>query len=161
MRDATGSITLRPAGPGDEEFLIEVYASSREYEMSLVPWPGEQKVAFLTMQFAAQQQHYKSHYPDAKHDIILSDGSPVGRVYVAVKDEGIRILDITLLTRFRGKGIGTPLIEGLMNEARVAGKPLSIYVESFNRSISLFERLGFNRIKEDGVNVLLEWQAGA
>ena len=127
--------------------------------MARVPWDEAQKEAFLTMQFGSQQLHYRTHNPEATHDIILLDGSPAGRLYVARRARELRILDITLLPAFRNQGIGTPLIKELMTEAARAGKPLTIYVESFNPSLRLFERLGFKMIEEDGINRLMEWRA--
>lgn len=161
MRDATKAITFRAAGPDDEDFLLRVYSSSREYEMSMVPWDDRQKEAFLKMQLTAQQEHYQKFYPNAQHQIIVSNGEPVGRVYVERNDKAIRILDITILPQFRNSGIGTPIIEGLIDEARRAGKSVRIYVESYNPSARLFERLGFSRKEEDGINILFEYRSGA
>jgi|SRR5947209_15813143 len=152
------SVTLRPVILEDEAFLLEVYASTRAEELSRVPWDEAQREAFLKMQFAAQQLHYRTHNPNATHDLILLDGHAVGRLYVSRREREIRILDITLLPEHRNKGIGTPLIEELMREAAQAGKPLTIYVESFNPSLRLFERLGFSKIEDDGINYLMEWR---
>jgi ribosomal protein S18 acetylase RimI-like enzyme len=154
-------IILRPAGPEDEQFLYQVYASTRAEEMARVPWEPAQQEAFLRMQFDAQLQHYRTHNPEASHDLILRDGVPIGRLYVARREREIRILDITLLPDFRHQGIGTPLIKELMVEAAGAGQPLTIYVESFNPSLRLFERLGFKKIEDDGINRLMEWRAAA
>lgn len=149
---------LRPVEPGDESFLLQVYASIRAAEMAQVPWSDEQREAFVRMQFEAQQLHYQTHNPNATHDIILLKDQPVGRLYVSRREKEIRILDITILPEQRNQGLGTPLIENLMKEAADVGKPLNIYVESFNPSLRLFERLGFHKVEDDGVNYLLEWQ---
>lgn len=53
-------LILRPALPADREFLLRVYAASREMEMAMVPWPAEQKGTSLRMQFEAQDQHHPS-----------------------------------------------------------------------------------------------------
>ena len=84
--------------------------------------------------------------------------SPVGRLYIADIEGEIRIIDITILPEHRSAGIGTPIIQELMDEAKAVGKPLSIYVESFNRSRGLFERLGFVKTGEIGYSHLLEWR---
>ena len=149
---------LRPVEPGDESFLLQAYASIRAAEMAQVPWSDEQREAFVRAQFAAQQLHYQTHNPNATHDIILREDQPVGRLYVSRREKEIRILDITILPEHRNQGLGTPLIENLMNEAAAAGKPLNIYVESFNPSLHLFERLGFHKAEDDGVNYLMEWR---
>jgi RimJ/RimL family protein N-acetyltransferase len=152
------SVTLRPATPEDEEFLLRVYASVRADELARVPWSDAQKEGFLRSQFAAQQLHYRTHNPGASHDIILLDEEAIGRLYVARRDAEIRILDITIMPEHRGKGIGAPLIKSLMDEAEGAGKPLNIWVESYNPSHRLFERLGFLKVDDDRVNHLMEWR---
>lgn len=154
----TPGVTLRPVEPGDEPFLFMVYASTRMDELAQVPWNEAQREAFLRMQFDAQQSHYRKHYPDASHDIILHNDEPVGRVYVAREEHLMTILDITLLPEHRSRGLGTPLIKELQSEAARAGKPLHIYVENFNPSLRLFERLGFSRSGDDGINILMEWR---
>lgn len=154
-------ISLRPVAPEDEAFLQTAYASGREIEMAQVAWNDEQKSAFLSMQFSAQQRHYKSRYPDALHQIILENGSPVGRVYVDRGIDEIRILDFTILAAHRNRGIGTMLLRDLIGEAESASLPLSIYVEVFNPSQRLFERLGFSQSSNDGVNILFEWRPAA
>ena len=152
------SITLRDATEEDEAFLRHVYASTREQELALVPWNEEQREAFLTMQFEAQHLHYHSHFPEASYLIILKESEPIGRIYVLRKEEEIRIIDITLLPQHRNAGIGTSLIHELLHEADRTGKALNIWVEQFNPSRGLFERLGFLKVEEEGFNYLLEYR---
>jgi RimJ/RimL family protein N-acetyltransferase len=156
--DDARRITLRQVQPEDEAFLREAYASTRAEELALTNWDDAQREAFINMQFAAQQQHYRSRYPDAEHQIILANGQPVGRIYVDRRPQEIRILDITLLPEHRDLGIGTPLVEALIAEAAQSARRVSIYVESYNRSQRLFARLGFSPIEDNGIQVLMEWR---
>lgn len=149
-------VTLRPVAASDEPLLLEIYASTRAEEMAMVPWTMEQQEAFVRMQFASQQEHYKKLQPDANHDIILLNGRPVGRLYVARTNEHIEIMDITLLPQDRNSGVGSRLIKDLMEEASLS-RPLRIYVETFNPSLRLFERLGFKAVDEQGFHLLMEW----
>lgn len=149
-------ITLRPVGPADQDFLIEVYGSTRAEEMALVPWTDEQRQAFIQHQFTAQQNHYAQKYPTASHDVIMFNDRPVGRLYVARLDQEIRIIDITLLPAERNAGIGSYLIKQLLDEANHSGKLTRIYVEEFNPSLRLFERLGFSPSEQHGIHVLLQ-----
>lgn len=154
MTNAT--ITLRPVTADDEPFLLEVYASTRVDEMALVPWSSEQKRAFVSAQFKAQQEHYQKTYPSACHQVILSGGHMVGRLYVAKLENEIRILDLTLLPKDRNRGIGSGLLENLKDEAKGLGLPLRIYVETFNPSLNLFRRLGFTPGEQQGMHVLMD-----
>jgi ribosomal protein S18 acetylase RimI-like enzyme len=157
---AVSAISLRPVEPEDELFLLEVYATTRADELALVPWDEEQKQAFVRMQFDAQQYHYRKFYPEGKHEIILCGDRPVGRLYVAEMDQEIRILDITVLPPDRNVGIGSHLIEELLDQAARARKSLSVHVESFNPSLHLFERLGFAQTETQGIYVLMKWIPG-
>jgi len=150
------NITLRPVNSDDYDFLVEVYGSTRAEEMALTPWTTEQQLAFVRSQFAAQQDHYVKKYPTANHDIIMSDDRPVGRLYVARLDQEIRIIDITLLPGERNAGIGSFLIKQLLDEANRSNKMTRIYVEEFNPSLRLFERLGFSPSEQHGIHLLLQ-----
>jgi len=152
----TDSIALRPVAEGDESFLYEVYASTRQEELAPVPWTEAQKAAFLRMQFEAQRRYYHENYPDAAFLVILRDGRPAGRLYVDRRPDGIRIVDIALLPEQRGAGIGTALLGELLAEGDREGKPVSLHVEHFNPALRLYERLGFRRIADTGVYYLLE-----
>jgi len=149
---------IRPITPEDDAFLARVYASSRAEELAVTGWPDELKADFCRRQFDAQSAYYASNYPGASFQIIERDGWPVGRLYVDRWEKEIRIVDITLLPEFRGSGIGTKLLRELQNEARRAGKSLTIHVERFNRALTLYQRLGFQQIQDKGVYLLMEWK---
>lgn len=151
-------ITLRPITGEDDEFLLSVYASTRSEEMAHVPWSAEQRDAFVRMQFGAQKQHYAAEYPQAVHFMIRADGNPVGRIYLDRGEKAFHILDITILPQHRNAGAGSFVLRQVMEEAARGGKPVTIYVESFNPSLRLFTRLGFQRAEEKGFHLLLQWQ---
>ena len=150
------TISLRPSEPTDEPLLYEVYASTREDELALVDWTDVQKAAFLRQQFSAQHSFYHDRYAHARFDLILQDGTPIGRLYVARWPEKIHILDIALLPPYRNAGIGTGLLRALLAEAAATGKRASIYVERFNPARRLYERLGFSEVADEGIYLLLE-----
>ena len=151
---------LRTATPEDERFLRAIYASTRAEELALVPWGDEQKRAFTDMQFAAQAADYRRNYPDAQYSIIEVQGIPAGRLYVDRCKNEIRIIDIALLPEYQRAGIGTKLLRELQDEARMAGKALTIHVEKFNPALRLYHRLGFKQIEDKGVYLFLEWNSG-
>ena len=153
------NITLRPVGPDDHEFLVEVYASTRADELALVPWTSEQRQAFIKHQFTAQQDHYRKRYPAAAHEIILGNQEPIGQMFVARVENEIRIVDFTVIPERRNAGVGSFLLRGLLEEAASTGKAVRIYVEEFNPSLRLFERMGFKQIAQENMHLLLQWTA--
>ena len=148
-------LTLREATPGDEPFLFRVYADSRREELALVPWTAEERHAFLASQFTAQYRYYRERYEGATYHVVIVDGEPVGRLFVARWPAEIRIMDIALLTEQRDRGFGTRLLGTLCDEADETGVPLSIHVEKQNRAQHLYRRLGFEEREDRGVYSLL------
>jgi len=152
--------SLRPVEAPDRELLFQVYASTRELELSAIDWPVEAKELFLRQQFEAQDAHYRTHYRNTSYDVVLLDGIPVGRLYVARWRDEIRIVDIALLPAARGQGIGATLISRLVAEAETSGRKVSIHVERENPALRLYERLGFRLAEDKGVYLFLERTPG-
>jgi ribosomal protein S18 acetylase RimI-like enzyme len=149
---------LRAARPEDEDFLRQVYASTRAEELSLVDWSDAQKQAFIAAQFAAQDYSYRSHYPGADFHVIVVAGQPAGRLYVHRRPAEIRIMDLALLPQYRGRGIGSQLLAQVMAEGRARGLPVTIHVEKFNPALRLYQRLGFRVVDDKGVYCFLAWK---
>jgi ribosomal protein S18 acetylase RimI-like enzyme len=147
---------LRAAIDADRDFLLALYASTREDELAVVDWDDATRRAFLEQQFSAQDAHYRSNYPGATLDVIQVDGERAGRLYVFRDNGDIRIMDIALAPPFRRRGIGTELLRTLIDEADASSRKLSIHVEMNNPARSLYERLGFLPAGEHGVYVLME-----
>ncbi len=147
---------LRPVVDADRPFLVDLYGSIREPELEHVPWDDATKRAFVEHQFAAQDAHYRQHYPGATLDVVEVDGERAGRLYVHRGPSDIRIMDIAMAPAFRGRGIGTLLLEALVEEARESGRKLSIHVEANNPARRLYERMGFAQAGESGVYLLME-----
>jgi ribosomal protein S18 acetylase RimI-like enzyme len=148
-------VRLRPVTDADRPFLLELYAGVRAPELALVPWDDATKRAFVAQQFAAQDAHYRAHYPGATLDVIEVGGAPAGRLYVHRGEHDVRIMDIALAPEHRGRGIGTALLRALIAEA--GARTLSIHVEAGNPARRLYERLGFRPAGEHGVYVLLTY----
>jgi [ribosomal protein S18]-alanine N-acetyltransferase len=87
----------------------------------------------------------------------------IGAVYVRLFDETNKtygyvdnetpILGIAMLPEYRGKGIGSLLLEGIMKEAKASGyKKISLSVDPNNPALRLYERFGFVKIGVDGTS---------
>jgi ribosomal protein S18 acetylase RimI-like enzyme len=149
-------VRLRAVGDADRPFLVDLYGSVRAPELDRVAWDDATKRAFVEQQFAAQDAHYRAHYPGATLDAIEVGGVRAGRLYVHRGDSDIRIMDIAVAPGFRGRGIGTQLLRELIDEADASGRKLSIHVEMNNPARTLYDRLGFVPVGEHGVYLLME-----
>jgi ribosomal protein S18 acetylase RimI-like enzyme len=150
------NVALRPVTDADLDFLLRLYATTREDELKQVPWAPEQKAAFIRQQFEAQHAFWRENYTDTSWDLVVADGEPIGRLYVARWPDDIRIVDIALMPGHRGSGLGTRLIRELFAEADASGRKVSIHVEVFNPARRLYERLGFVQAGDRGVYLLMQ-----
>ncbi len=155
------SLCLRAAVADDLEFLHMVYAGTRTEELAVTGWDDAQKEQFLRMQFDAQHRYYHEVFTAASYQIILWNGERVGRLYVDRRADEIAIIDIALLPEWRGRGIGRILMREIAEEATRANQPVRIYVEHFNRALTLYQRFGFRKIGDTGVYFHMEWSPPA
>jgi ribosomal protein S18 acetylase RimI-like enzyme len=155
--DSIMTIDLREVTEDDAAFLYSVYASTRADEMARVDWSTEQKEAFLRMQFNAQSHFYIENYPGATFQVITLNDQPIGRLYIHRKKDEIRIMDIALLPEYRNLGIGSALLQDILDQGKNLNLPVTIHVEQFNPALCLYKRMGFRQKEDKGVYLLMEW----
>ena len=153
-------IELRPEVKKDAAFIENVYRSTREAELNLTNWTEEQKNAFALMQCMAQLSEYKIKFPGAAFQVIVFNKRNAGRFYTWENDSEIRLIDITLLPQFRGKGIGTALLRDLLKRSEKVQKKISLHVDPDNPALHVYLRLGFIHIKNNGRHYYMERNPG-
>jgi len=127
-------------------------------ELAQTGWNDEEKAVFCRRQFNAQSAHYRANYPDASFQLIERDSEAIGRLYVARWERNPDHRH-HVATRISRHGNWHKTLRDLQDEARTAGKSLTIHVERFNRALQLYERLGFRQVEDKGVYLLLEWSS--
>ncbi|MCF0070237.1 GNAT family N-acetyltransferase [Dyadobacter sp. CY261] len=156
------ALSLRHITSRDMPSLAKIYSSTREQEMERVPqWTDLMKQEFLSSQFGAQHEYYQKNYIGADFWVIEHENKTIGRLYVHenFQGKGMRIIDISILPKYRNRGFGQGIFKDLMSKATELQRPLSIHVESFNPAKNLYTRLGFQTISEtNGVYHLMEWK---
>ena len=153
-------IQLRPVEEKDAAFIEAVYRTTREAELNLTNWSEHQKKAFISMQLTAQLTEYKTKFPDASFQVIIYNKKDAGRFYTSENENEIRLLDITLLPQFRGKGIGKHLLQRLMQRSNKVKKKIALHVIASNPALKLYQRSGFVYIKKDGFYYYMEREPG-
>jgi len=157
---AERGLALRPETEADIPFLRRLYASTRWDELAQIDWSHAQKLAFTDSQFEYQRRHYRAHYAATEWVVIEDRGVPAGRLYLYRGSKALEVIDIALLPEWRGRGIGTALMQAVCAQARASGKTVRIYVEKFNPALRLYRRLGFREISDENVYWLMEWRTG-
>lgn len=159
--DQLHPLELRSACEGDLPFLFSLYCDVRSPEVNAWGWPASQVDAFLRMQFDAQRRSYQAACPQATHHIVCVGSVPIGRRLVAATPEAVRLVDIALLSAYRNRGIGTRLIQQLMDETAAARVALNLQVLRGNPAQRLYERMGFSETGADAMYITMQWSVGA
>lgn len=149
-------INFKPIANSDFPFLKKVYRSTREKEMKTTGWSEQEIDNFLEFQFNAQHSHYINSFKGADFLIIKLNGTDIGRLYLWRTESQIRIIDISLLDKYRGRKIGTKILTELIEESNKTAKKLTLHVEQNNPALKLYKRLGFRITDDKGVYYFLE-----
>ena len=167
--DTWTRFALRPETAVDLPFLQRLYASTREAELAVTGWTPEEKTAFLRLQFDLQHAYYRQHFADAAFDIVMHGDAPnvpnvpdvpnvpIGRQYVRRQPDAITLIDVALMPEWRGQGIGSALLQTLLDEAAAAGRSVFLHVEHHNPAARLYARAGFEELSDNGVHRKLRW----
>jgi ribosomal protein S18 acetylase RimI-like enzyme len=155
---SVSAISLEPSRPSDQPFLYQTFASTRTEEMKLTGWNAEQQETFLRMQYEAQRGSYLTQFPDAEYWVILRDEIAAGRLIVDRTPEEIHVIDIALVPEFRGLGIGSAVMDAMMQEASQAAKSVRLFVERFNPALRWYERLGFGVVSGGEIYLEMIWR---
>ena len=148
---AIDGITVRQMEPADEVVFRRLYAEVREPELRQTGWSVEEKQQFCDSQYSLQDEHYRRHYADFEPWAICKLGAVIGRLYLATFDGKLILMDITLATSERGKGIGTSLLEDILSQAVSRQLEMRLHVEPDNPARRLYQRMGFVDIGEAGI----------
>ncbi|HEY6768253.1 MAG TPA: GNAT family N-acetyltransferase [Candidatus Sulfotelmatobacter sp.] len=151
-------IRLDPITPSDEPFLYRTFASTRSDEMALTGWTAEQQDKFLRMQYEAQRRSYATQMPEAEYWVIRRGETAVGRLILDRTLEELHVVDIAIITEFRGLGIGSALMGAILREATETGKAVGLHVERFNPALQWYERLGFAVVNAGPIYLEMLWR---
>jgi GNAT superfamily N-acetyltransferase len=137
----------RPAAADDDPFLLELLATVR---------PGL-PIALLDVQLRAQRREWEGRFPGSQDEIVLLDGRPVGRLWVAWAEDACVLVDMVLLPDERRTGIGTEVVGEVLAEADRRGVPVRVTVERTNApSLAFCAKQGFVEVGAGDVFVALE-----
>lgn len=86
-------------------------------------------------------------------EIVELNGSPIGLLKVIRSPTEWRVSQIQLLPEHQGKGIGTQLLQEVLDSARAAGLVVTLSTLKINPAERLYRRLGFTTATESGTSV--------
>lgn len=97
-----------------------------------------------------QRNDFERRFKEYLVSIIEAGGRDAGGLWLESFPDLIYIADLQVLPELQGRGIGTSVLEGLIEQASARGVPVELSVLQVNpRARSLYERLGF-RVMDEG-----------
>jgi len=160
----TTDLNLRPAVSEDEGFLLHLYLATRTTDSQAWSLDAIQRDLLLQMQFRARKLTYESEYADAEDDIICigtgpEAGTAVGRHLVARRRDEVLGVDLAILPKYQGRGIGTRILLDIQRECAADRLPFRLQVLQTNPAVRLYTRLGFKIVSQDPVHLHMEWNS--
>jgi ribosomal protein S18 acetylase RimI-like enzyme len=150
---------LRAVEPTDEGFLYDVFATTWESEVAALP---NQNLArhVLRIQHIAQERRFASRYPGHQRLLILSDdGERAGRLYLLRTGSALHVVDLTVMPEFRGRGLGSRVLQQLMELAEREDLPIAARVSRANTRVTdACARVGFELVDIDDLDNFLRWR---
>jgi ribosomal protein S18 acetylase RimI-like enzyme len=153
-------LMLRPATPADEPFLFQLVHDTMAEQLQASAWDPKIRESLLKMQIEGQRISYAAQFPAADYGIIVYDDAAIGRLILDRGPQFHTLVDITLLAKHRGSGIGTWLLRAICTEAELMRKPIRLHVQATNRAKNLYQRLGFRTIEDYQVGMVMERAPG-
>lgn len=150
---------LRPEVEADRPFLRELHDTVRRHEFEPLGWDDDRIDELLSLQFEVRQTQLETEFPHAERSVVTLDGHDVGRWCVDRTETELHLLDVAFVPDARDRGLGTALLERLIDESRATNRPVRLWVDPTNRALRLYERLGFRRVGEHGPSLQLERRA--
>lgn len=147
-------ITIRPATTDDEPFLWEMLAQA------IYIGPDQPAVPLHVVRRNPELSRYVANWgrPGDFGVIAESGSTPIGAAWARVLpadepgygfiDEATPELTIAILPGFRGKGIGSRLLEALLDMAAETYHAISLSVTRENPARRLYRRFGFIAVAE-------------
>ena len=144
-------IKIRPATNADLPFLREMLSEAAAVSETIRLMSSEQVLALPLMLRILENQGRRGDFGFVAE---TGDGSRAGAIWARLFPENERghgfvsaeipELAVAVAPAFRGRGVGTKLLENLISEARKLNYPaLSLSVARQNPALKLYRRLGF------------------
>jgi ribosomal protein S18 acetylase RimI-like enzyme len=150
------NVELRPAAPGDDAFVRGLIAEAVTLELGASDWPEPLRRQIVPLQVSARYSSVVGSFPAGESHILRLDGEDAGWLYFARLESEIRLVEVVVANRLRGRGAGTAAVRRVIELA--AGLPVRLHVRMSNTGARrLYEQLGFRRIAGDEVNLLMEY----
>jgi ribosomal protein S18 acetylase RimI-like enzyme len=127
-------VLLREASDADSAFCYEVKVAAHRDNIVATYGPWHK---------AEQRAYHERQWSHGEVRIIVADGADVGWVRCLDGAERVDIAGLYILPSHQRRGIGTVVVQRVLEEARSAGKALFLQVMKQNSALAFYRKLGF------------------
>lgn len=125
---------LRVASESDRSFLYSLHCQTMR-EVIDATWGWDENW---------QQTDFDRRFSELRVSVIGVGGQPAGRLWLERRPETLHIVELQLLPEAQGRGIGTAVVQQVIEQGARQGVPITLSVVPANPGARrLYERLGF------------------
>jgi ribosomal protein S18 acetylase RimI-like enzyme len=112
------------------------------------------------MQYRARIKGFAQQFSGLQ-DFVICDiqQQPIGELLLNHSAGEIRVVDLCISSAYQGRGIATQLLSELQYKAATKAAMITLSVDHGNPARRLYERLGFQEIASDALQVEMHWRA--
>jgi ribosomal protein S18 acetylase RimI-like enzyme len=133
-RIGVADLNLRPASEHDREFLFALHRATMR-DLIEQTWGWDE---------AWQRAEFERRLEEYSVSVIESGSHPVGSLWLEQRPDSLYIHDLQVAPPRQGRGVGTAVIESVIEQGAGRGLPIVLSVLTANpRALRLYERLGF------------------
>jgi ribosomal protein S18 acetylase RimI-like enzyme len=129
---------LRPARPEDFHYCAALYFTEME-----------RTIAELGVEKAEHAAGFRERWDAAQVRIITLDGRDIGWLQTMTRAGALFLGQLFVAPAFQRRGIGTEVMNCLIDEATRAGQAMTLGVVKTNPALRLYRRLGFQVTHDD------------
>jgi len=143
-------IRLAPADESQREFSYQVRkAAYGDYITQIWGWDED-----------VQRDFHAKEWEENKPEIIIYDCTPIGTIIIVKNEDNLEIRQFIILPEYQNKGIGSYLLQCVLDEADRVGQVTTLRFLKNNPVKSLYVRCGFKIIGFDGTFYSMERKPG-
>ena len=132
-------INIIPADESNRKFayeLIEITMS--RYANGLPDWDENER-----------RKYHEEMWQSKRPKIITYNSQPIGTIYIAENKTHTEIAQFYILPEYQNKGIGSHILEGVLDNSDKAGSTVELEVLKVNPAVSLYQRYGFQIVSSN------------
>lgn len=151
MGGLDGRLDRRPERAEDAAFRFALFCETHGAIFAGLKEPL--RGTLLRQQLSAQDVGYHQAYPAGRFDIVILDGTPVGRIVTATEAKALVLVDLAIASAFQRRGLARRLLTDMLADARCVRLHVALGNVGARR---LYDRLGFVVVSSNDIETTME-----